>query len=113
MIATLLIAAAAVATPAPAKRCGWLVNPTPGNWWLIDRAGEWELGFQGGYQAPGMDTMPDMSTRGWVETNGSYGHGCACMTVATDARARRITRVIRATPMPLATCRADRRLPKP
>ena len=60
-----------------------------------------------------MDDMPDMSNRGWVETNGSYGHGCACMTVTADARSKRITRVLAATPMPLKTCRADRRLPKP
>ena len=30
--------------------------------------------------------MPDMTTRGWVETNGHYGYGCACMTVSTDRR---------------------------
>ena len=22
-------------------RCGWVVNPTPGNWWLNDRDGSW------------------------------------------------------------------------
>ena len=41
MIALALsLAAAAVAADAPAKRCGWIANPTPGNWWITDRAGE-------------------------------------------------------------------------
>jgi len=101
------------ATPATAeRRCGWLENPTPANFWLIDRDGEWVIGMQGGYQAPGMDEMPDMSTRGWVRTNGHYGYGCACMDVTTSRRARRITRIISATPVPIRQCRQDRRLPR-
>ena len=96
----------------PERRCGWLHNPTPANWWLVDRDGEWLIGAQGGYQAPGMDEMPDMTTRGWVRTNGYYGHGCACMTVETDRRTMRITRLRAATPVPLARCRSARRLPR-
>src|SRR5918999_3279183 len=75
-------AIAAADFPAVERRCGWLQNPTPANWWLIDRDGEWLIGVQGGYQAPGMDEMPDMSTAGWVEVNGHYGYGGACMGVA-------------------------------
>jgi hypothetical protein len=114
MILSLLLAAmlSAPASPATERRCGWLQNPTPANWWLIDRDGEWLIGAQGGYQAPGMDNMPDMTTRGWVEVNGHYGYGCACMTVATDRRSRRIIRIVSATPVPLSQCRADRRLPR-
>jgi hypothetical protein len=118
MIAFVLFALAglaAVATPTPSenieRRCGWLHNPTPANWWLVDRDGEWLIGAQGGYQAPGMDNMPDMTTRGWVRTNGHYGHGCACMDVAVDRASRRITRIAAATPLPLRQCRADPRLP--
>jgi hypothetical protein len=96
----------------PERRCGWLHNPTPANWSLVDRDGEWLIGAQGGYQAPGMDNMPDMTTRGWVRTNGYYGRGCACMTVETDRRTMRITRIRSATPVPLAQCRNDRRLPR-
>ena len=109
---SVVMAMAMAAAPATERRCGWLVNPTPGNFWLNDRHGEWTIGAQGGYQAPGMDNMPDMSTRGWVRTNGSYGYGCACMTVTTDARTRRITRIRSATPVPLRQCQADRRLPR-
>jgi len=115
MTALLFLAAAALAAAPQSptqRRCGWLDNPTPANWWLTDRDGEWLIGAQGGYQAPGMDDMPDMTTRGWVETNGHYGYGCACMDVAVDRRARRITRIARAMPLPLRQCRADRRLPR-
>jgi hypothetical protein len=105
--------ATAVAVAAKAeRRCGWLVNPTPANWWLTDRDGQWILGTQGADQAPGMDEMPDMSTAGWVETNGHYGHGCACMTITADADGR-VTRVADAEPKPLKQCQADRTLPKP
>jgi len=108
----LSIALAAAPVAAAETRCGWLQNPTPANWWLIDRDGEWLIGAQGGYQAPGMDEMPDMSTRGWVEVNGHYGYGCACMRVATDRATRRVTRIFSATPVPLRQCRRDRRLPR-
>lgn len=122
---TILVLAAAAAAALPAstvesrgaaateRRCGWLHNSTPGNWWLVDRHGEWLIGAQGGYQAPGMDNVPDMSGRGWVRTNGNYGYGCACMEVRTDPRSRRVTRIRSATPLPLRRCRADRRLPRP
>jgi hypothetical protein len=107
------VAAAPVAEPAKGvRRCGWLSNPTPGNWWLTDRDGQWVLGTQGADQAPGMEETPDMSTAGWVETNGHYGYGCACMTITADSDGQ-VTRVADAEPKPLKQCRADRKLPKP
>lgn len=113
-LALLLALAAAASAPAATaeRRCGWLQNPTPANYWLVDRDGEWLLSAQGGYQAPGLEDMRDMSTRGWVEVNGHYGYGCACMTVTTDRRTRRVTRLFSAIPVPLRQCRADRRLPR-
>jgi Protein of unknown function (DUF4087) len=106
--------AASAPRPAPKgeRRCGWLVNPTPANWWLTDRDGQWILGTQGADQAPGMDEMPDMSTAGWVETNGHYGYGCACMTITADPDGR-VTRIADAMPKPLKQCQADRKLPEP
>lgn len=104
-----------VAEASPAKgvrRCGWLSNPTPANWWLTDSEGEWILGTQGADQAPGMDDMPDMSTAGWVETNGHYGYGCACMTITADSEGK-VTRIEDASPKPLKQCKADRKLPTP
>lgn len=113
--------AAAEGTPPPgpaeawvsARRCGWLSNPTPGNWWLFDGHGEWILAVQGGYQASGLDDMPDMSTAGWEETNGHYGHGCACMTLTVDPASGRVMRIADAKPKPLRQCHADRGLPRP
>ena len=95
------------------RRCGWLMNPTPGNWWLFDGDGEWILGTQGRELTPGMEDMPDMSTAGWVETNGHYGYGCACMTISYDPATRQVTRVADAKPKPLRQCRADKALPRP
>jgi hypothetical protein len=103
---------AVAAAPGGKRRCGWLSNPTPANWWLTDADGQWILGTQGADQAPGMDEMPDMSVAGWVETNGHYGYGCACMTITADAGGR-VTRIADARPRPLRQCQADRKLPKP
>lgn len=109
-----ILATATAAQSSPVEtRCGWLQNPTPANWWLVDRDGEWVLGVQGGYQAPGMDNMPDMSTAGWVEVNGHYGYGCACMRVTVDPRTRRVTRLHSARPVPLRQCQSDRNLRRP
>ncbi len=105
-------APAATASAKGVRRCGWLSNPTPANWWLTDSQGQWILGAQGAGQAPGMDEMPDMSTAGWVETNGHYGYGCACLTITADAEGK-VTRIADATPKPLKQCQADRKLPKP
>jgi hypothetical protein len=115
LIAAMFAAIAAPAqTPAGAeRRCGWIANPTPGNWWMTDRQGEWILSTQGDYLAPGMDRIPDMTERGWVRTNGDYGYGCACMTVRTDRRTMRVTRLYSLTPVPLRQCRADPRLRRP
>lgn len=111
------VAASAVPEPVraasgPARRCGWLHNPTPGNWWLVDRDGQWVLGTQGGESPAGMDDMPDMSTAGWVETNGHYGYGCACATITADA-AGEVTAVSGFKPKPIKACSADKSLPGP
>jgi hypothetical protein len=110
--ALLLAAPEAQAQRGAEQRCGWLSNPTPGNYWLRDRQREWLLSAQGGYRARGMDAMPDMTTNGWVETNGSYGYGCACMKVRTDRRSGRVTQLYSARAVPIAQCRRDRGLPR-
>jgi len=105
-----------LAAPKPPgeMRCGWLQNPSPGNWWLFDSAGEWTVATQGGFQAPGLENVPDLTERDWVVTNGSsYGYGCVCLRVQTDPKARRITRIHTVKQQALKTCRADKKLPKP
>lgn len=104
---------ASAAQAAAERRCGWLWNPTPGNYLLRDREAEWVISRQGPDAAAALENMPDMTVRGWVETNVRYGYGCACVTAVLDQRARRVTRLLSAEPLPLARCRADRTLPPP
>ena len=107
-----LALAALATTPALAEtRCGWLMNPTPANWWLIDADGEWTIGEQGGYQAPGFDDAPWTGTREQVPVNGYYGYECACMAVTSDADTMTITRVISVRSKPLKACEDDPKLP--
>lgn len=116
LLAPLAAGAPAQAAPKPPGelRCGWLQNPSPGNWWLFDNAGEWTIGTQGGFQARGLDEVPDLTERDWKVTNGSsYGYGCVCMRVETDAKQRRITRIHSVKQKPLKVCLADKKLPKP
>ena len=40
------------------ERCGWLENPTPGNWWLRDARGLWIISAQGGPYAEGVESCP-------------------------------------------------------
>lgn len=113
----LLMVPLGAAAPDPAAkrelRCGWIYNPTPANWWLDDRDGQWVIGSQGGEQAAGMDKIPDLTESEWVTTNGSYGYGCGCMSVETDRKGHRITRIHSVRQKPLSVCRADKSLPKP
>lgn len=102
--------AMAAASSKPESRCGWVHNPTPANWWLVDADGQWLISSQGGYQARDMDRMPDMTTAGWVRTNGHYGHGCGCLRVTADRQTRRITRILSASSVPIRQCQMDRRL---
>jgi len=108
----IMFALLAVAQPAQAaeRRCGWLDNPTPGNWWLVDRNGTWYLGGQGADPVEGMELIPDMENKQWVRTNGSYGYGCACLTMEANRKSRQVTRVLSAKQLPLKVCRADRTL---
>ena len=112
--AAFALSAATNAAAAPEKRCGWLENPTPANWWLVDKDDSWTLSTQGSPPVPGFDAMPDMSTRGWVVTNaGMHGYGCACLDLEIDPRTRDVTRIVAARPLPLKRCKADRTLPAP
>ena len=113
VLLTALLGGPALATDEgaalPVKRCGWFVNPTPNNAWLVDRDGEWTLSTQGGRQAEG--DWPVFGKREWVENNGHYGYGCACMKlVAGDPGTQEIARIVSAEARPLSVCRKDRRL---
>ncbi|KAB2929521.1 MAG: DUF4087 domain-containing protein [Leptonema illini] len=91
------------------RRCGWIDNPTPGNWWIEDSEGSWTISAQGGYQADG--EMPDFESS-WVRTNGFYGYGCGCMTAQVDRKTKRIIRYKDVKVLPLQRCQSDKKLKK-
>jgi hypothetical protein len=91
-------------------RCGWFSNPTPANASLYDRDGEWVIGVQGGYQTEG--DWPSFKSGQWVETNGHYGHGCACVRLRVNRETHRVIEIESARARPLASCRRDRSLRK-
>lgn len=96
------------------NRCGWLANPTPGNWWLVDKDATWVLASQGnakGAGAAGMDKLPDFDPTQYVKSNGNYGYGCACLKLVTDPAAKTVKSVVGGKILALATCRKDKSLP--
>jgi hypothetical protein len=99
--------AGAPATSAAVTRCGWFDNPTPANATLHDREDEWIISVQGGHQAEG--DWPSFGPKQWVETNGHYGYGCACMTVEVD-RESHVLKIKSARARPLSACRRDKAL---
>jgi hypothetical protein len=108
-LATLGLASAADAE----KRCGWLENPTPGNWWLKDGHGPWIIAEQGGPSADGAERLSTPPAERFVATNRSYGYFCACVTGTFDSNAGRVTRIDEALTLELSVCKADRALPAP
>ena len=103
---------AAGSAQAAENRCGWIENPTPGNWWLTDAEGQWTMMTQGSYEAAGMDTIGDISAGDYVATNGNYGYACGCMRVDTDGEGV-ITRIYSFRQIPLGKCESDGALPSP
>ena len=94
------------------ERCGWLENPTPGNWWLRDAHGLWIISAQGDPDTEGVEKLPEPAPDRFVATNGHYGYSCACVSGTFDAHAERM-RVDAARGLPLSVCRGDKALPAP
>lgn len=92
------------------NRCGWVDNPTPGNWWLTDRDGTWVIGAQGGHQAEGeLPAFPD-TPQFWKKTNGSYGYGCGCLLMKSEKQDKVVLEIKSGRPLPLSKCRSDKSL---
>lgn len=107
--------AAPVAMADEVLRCGWYQNPTPGNHFLTDADGEWVIGLQGGAPAAGFDDLPaeafDFEGR-WVEVNGYYGYGCACLRGEFGpVGSEHVNSVSAMKPLPLSRCDSDPKLP--
>lgn len=105
-LATILQAPVAFASE---NRCGWIDNPTPGNWTLTDADGQWIVMSQGGHEAGGMENIGDISAGDYVATNGNYGYACGCMKVDTDAGY--VTQVYSFRQSAIAKCENDSSLP--
>jgi hypothetical protein len=112
-IALAVVFAAQAGAALADTRCGWVVNPTPGNWWLADRQGQWILTTQGLDRDPGMDKIPDLTTHDFVRTNGYYGYACGCITGAFDTGAKVVIEIKRFARKPLSACRKDKGLKAP
>ena len=96
--------------PGFERRCGWISNPSPGNWEFIDKDGTWGIAEQGGDDRA-LDGLPDdrpSGKRWWVETqSGGYGYGCMCLNVQVQKKDRRFVRIDSGKSLPLAKCRKD------
>lgn len=114
---SLVLSGLAPAFAAGENRCGWIQNPTPGNYWLDDRDGMWVIMTQGQDDEPlGMENFPDISTGDYVASSGNYGYTCGCVRAETDADKAgggKITAIYSVKLLPLNKCLADRALPRP
>ncbi|MBP7242587.1 DUF4087 domain-containing protein [Amaricoccus sp.] len=104
----------APAGPAGENRCGWLVNLTPGDWWLVDRHATWVLSSQGNAEGPaatGLDRLPETRPPDYIEEGSGHGYGCACLNMIVDPATELVKQVLDGRALPLATCQNDRSLP--
>lgn len=107
----LVLALASVSVAASADtRCGWILNPTPGNTALIDGDGDWVVSVQGGYQAQGV-LNANVSTDQFIEVNGNYGYYCGCISGKFDNKAKLVKRIDSDSVKPLKACLMDSKIP--
>jgi Protein of unknown function (DUF4087) len=101
---------------ASEQRCGWYINPTPGNLWLQDKDALWGITSQMQSEGPDAigadDKAPQMNSKEYMDKGTGHGHRCACLTVDTDHKDK-ITRVYSGRTLPLAKCKEDKTLPEP
>lgn len=88
MAATLLAATLSTSAQAAERRCGWLENSSPSNWYLTDADSSWIL-MESSEQEPSasIDLPSFREEKGWfVKTVGSSGYGCACLSVTVNKK---------------------------
>jgi hypothetical protein len=112
VLASTIVLVGASLAQATENRCGWVNNPTPGNWWLTDADGQWTMMTQGSYEAAGMDNIGDISAGDYVTTNGNYGYACGCMQVDTDGQGT-VNRIYSFRQLPIGKCENDEALSSP
>jgi hypothetical protein len=112
---TLLAATLSTTAQAAERRCGWLENPSPSNWYLTDADSSWIL-MQSSEQEPSasIDIPVFQEEKGWfVKTGGSSGYGCACLSVTVNKKTNRVLTASQGKMLPIKTCKDDKKLPKP
>jgi hypothetical protein len=96
--------------PGLERRCGWISNPTPGNWDFIDKDGDWTISDQGGDDSV-LDGLPEDRPDGkrwWVKTQDSgYGYGCMCLNVQVDEQDKTFVKIDGGKSLPIVKCRQD------
>ena len=96
LIAAMGLFCLSMPTMAAENRCGWIENPSPGTWWITDKDARWEISTQGGYSVPtqSIDNLPNVLPNEYVRVSGIYGYSCGCLSVDTDKRNRRVTKIL-------------------
>ncbi|WP_203141921.1 DUF4087 domain-containing protein [Marinobacter mangrovi] len=97
-------------TRAQEYRCGWLDNPSPGNYWLIDRDAVWVIAEQGGKRAENSEFLTPTDESEFVNMNHGYGYSCACISAETDENHHSVNSIIFYKQLPLIRCNTDRDL---
>lgn len=102
----LIFSFSSVALAKVETRCGWISNPTPANYWINDADGEWIISAQGGYQATGeIEAYP--TDEQMVNTNGSYGYWCGCITGTFDKNEQLVKEILSSSVKSLDVCLED------
>lgn len=91
------------------QRCGWIENPSPENYFLVDQDGSWTIAVQGGYQAKGFENLPPL-TLGNEKKQGAAV--CACVDVELSKAKRRVEKIVDSFRLPATNCLNDQSLPK-
>lgn len=89
------------------NRCGWLENPTPGNYWLTDKDGDWTISTQGKEGPKGMEYLVGFPSKEFINTNNSYGYGCCYIQSEASKESKEITRIFNFKALPLRVCKKD------
>ncbi|HBT9029827.1 TPA: DUF4087 domain-containing protein, partial [Klebsiella pneumoniae] len=103
----LLVLLIAPSLYAKENRCGWLENPTPGNYWLTDKDGDWTISTQGKEGPTGMEYLVGFPSKEFINTNNSYGYGCGCILSEASKESKEITRIFNFKALPLRVCKTD------
>lgn len=107
LISILMVFSLLPSAQAAKQYCGWLVNPTPANIWLQDAHGSFDLLIQGSADNNPdiVNQLPSIADDQYVQTNGHYGFGCACLKM--DVKDGKVTKVYSSKALTLKQCLED------